>query len=174
MIQQSFIISLIGMSGSGKTYWSKKMAGKGFKHICCDDLISKELTLYSAKKNLKSIDKVAEWLGQPYKTNYAKKQFCYLAAEKKVMHEIIQKLKAGVKGRWIIDTTGSVIYTGTQICRHLKKSGENNRQALKRCYPQLLAYRRKLYQKYADLTLDYHALRQNKFTVDNFIKYVIS
>jgi len=74
MIQQSFIISLIGMSGSGKTYWSKKMAGKGFKHICCDDLISKELTLYSAKKNLKSIDKVAEWLGQPYKTNYAKKE----------------------------------------------------------------------------------------------------
>jgi len=36
-------ISLVGMSGTGKTYWSKQLESKGFKRFCCDDLIGEKL-----------------------------------------------------------------------------------------------------------------------------------
>ena len=36
-------ISIVGMSGSGKTYWSKKLESEGFKRFCCDDLIEEKL-----------------------------------------------------------------------------------------------------------------------------------
>ena len=41
--ENRLVLSFIGMSNIGKTYWSKKLQGVGFKHIDCDDLIEKNV-----------------------------------------------------------------------------------------------------------------------------------
>jgi len=33
-------LSLIAMSGSGKSYWSAKLAKRGFRHFDCDQMIA--------------------------------------------------------------------------------------------------------------------------------------
>ena len=36
-------LALVGMSGSGKTFWTKKLAAAGWRSVCCDDLIEQRL-----------------------------------------------------------------------------------------------------------------------------------
>lgn len=50
-----------------------------------------------------------------------------------------------------------------------RKEGEDNMQALVRCYPELLEYRAGEYAKYAHVTLDSEELRKPRFTLDDFI-----
>ncbi len=50
-----------------------------------------------------------------------------------------------------------------------KKPEETKQEALARCYPQLLASRVIIYKQWADITLDYYQLRQNDFTIDDFV-----
>ena len=47
--------------------------------------------------------------------------------------------------------------------------GESPMKALSRCYPRLLDYRTKQYQKFADIHLNYFLLRSRNFTVENFL-----
>ena len=42
--KESRIITLIGMSGSGKSYWSKKFKKAGFTIYSIDDLISEKIS----------------------------------------------------------------------------------------------------------------------------------
>ncbi len=38
------VLTLVGMSNVGKTFWSHQLAAEGgFTHICCDDLIEAEM-----------------------------------------------------------------------------------------------------------------------------------
>ncbi|MDA2922208.1 hypothetical protein MYX07_02995, partial [Patescibacteria group bacterium AH-259-L07] len=115
------IISLIGMSGSGKTYWSQKLAGQGFLHICCDDLIEEKLASELKKQGYSGISGVAQWLGQPYEPQFKRNQNIYLAREKQVMQEILSRLEKERIDNIVVDTTGSVIYTGDDIYKKLKK-----------------------------------------------------
>ena len=36
-------LSLIAMSGSGKSYWANQLAGIGFKCFSCDEMIASKL-----------------------------------------------------------------------------------------------------------------------------------
>lgn len=203
------VISLIGMSGCGKTYWAQKLAQQGLQFFCCDDLIEEKLSPQLKKLGFKGIADVAKWMGQPYEKKYKKRAATYLSCEKEVMQEILDNIKQGLAKNTIIDTTGSFIYTGEKICRQLKnytkmvylpipkhiknqmleqyfkdpkpiiwgkifnqKNKENNKKALCRCYPKLLNFRRKLYQRYADINLNYDTLRKKNLTVKNFINWV--
>ena len=119
-------ISLIGMSGSGKSTWAGRLAGSGFKVFRCDDLIAEKLS-NELKKPDGTITEVGEWMGFPYEPTYAKREEQYLYFEKKVLSEILEEIEtAGMRanGRFVIDTTGSVIYTGADIlgvlCRMTK------------------------------------------------------
>ena len=51
-----------------------------------------------------------------------------------------------------------------------KRNNENNRSALARCYPKLLAYRTNRYKQYAHATIPYHRLRSPEFSAENFIQ----
>ncbi len=55
-----------------------------------------------------------------------------------------------------------------------KKPGESNMDALKRCYPKLITYRSMQYNRFADIIIGYNKLRQNSFSVDDFISIVKS
>lgn len=207
------ILFLMGMSNSGKTYWSKKLEAVGFERLSCDDFIEKKLKKELKDLNLSGIDGVAKWLGQPFERQYPKTSRKYLRFEKESLIWIIKKLKTLKKQSYhhniVIDTTGSAIYTGEQILEKLRKlsiivyletpasvikkmcklyfqnpkpviwgesfnrlEGETPMEALKRCYPHLLDYRRKKYQKYAHITLDYFLLRRPNFGIEDFLKII--
>ena len=70
------------MSGSGKSYWSKKLQAKGFKRFCCDDLIEKKLENELKKLGYSGIQDVAKWMGQPFDTQYLRSSKEYLNAIK--------------------------------------------------------------------------------------------
>ena len=150
---------------------------------------------------------MGKWMGQPYDIKYQKTSNKYLNYEAEAAKEIIQYLESSTKEKNIvIDTTGSVIYTGDEIMSKLKEltkiiyldtpksvkqemcrlffqnprpviwgksfkkcNGESSTEALKRCYPKLLNFRTKRYQKYAHVILNYYLLRSNNFKIDNFL-----
>ena len=81
--ENRLVLSLIGMSNIGKTYWSKKFSGIGFGHFNCDDLIEAQLGLKD----------VSHWLGQPYDEMFSVNQQKYLALEKDIMENILTRIK---------------------------------------------------------------------------------
>ena len=114
-------ISLIGMSGSGKSTWSGRLAENGFKVFHCDDLITKKLSNELKKPDGTDME-VGEWMGFPYDPAYTKREEKYLYFEKMVLEEILDEIgtaSASADGRIVIDTTGSVIYTGEAILKTL-------------------------------------------------------
>lgn len=114
------VISLIGMSGTGKTFWSKQLAAAGWKRICCDDLIEARLCQVMPA-TAQGIAAVADWLGQPYDVGYAERQQQYLEAEIAVMEETLATIECEPMLDYVIDTTGSVIYTGEALCQRLRQ-----------------------------------------------------
>lgn len=114
-------LTLIGFSGVGKSFWSLQLERIGFKRICCDDLIERELIGELKGFSQTGIKTVADWMGQPYRAGYAQRQQCYLKAERTVMQKVIKKLSLQHQSLLVIDTTGSVIYTGSTICHALQR-----------------------------------------------------
>ena len=116
-------LSLIGMSGSGKSHWSLKLAGHGFRRFCCDELISEKLSPQLRKPD-GTIASLGEWMGFPYESHYEEREAKYLACEIEVLSRILEYLE-GPEGiadeNLVVDTTGSVIYTGENILEGLRK-----------------------------------------------------
>jgi len=114
-------ISFIGMSGSGKSYWSAKLAQLGYKIYCCDDLIEKKLDKELKERGYKGIEEVARWMGQPYETRYITNSQKYLRFEKEVVEEILGILEKGdPTDDIVIDTTGSIIYIADSLLEKLR------------------------------------------------------
>ena len=62
-------LTLTGMSGSGKSYWSQKLAEHGFTHICCDDLIAARLASRLTGEG-DAIARLGRWMGFPFRPGY--------------------------------------------------------------------------------------------------------
>jgi shikimate kinase len=110
-------LSLIGMSGSGKSYWSKRLAEYGFKRFCCDDLIAAKLLAELTETKGHTIS-MGRWMGFPYEHQYQERESRYLACEVEVLTEILAYLgsnEGNSREKIVIDTTGSVVYTGEEI-----------------------------------------------------------
>ena len=206
--KNTLTLSIIGMSNIGKTLWSKHLSKIGFNHICCDDLIEDKLEPELKALGYKGLQDIAKWLGHPYEERFTENQKLYLALEIETMKEILNQIKQK-SNNTVIDTTGSVIYTGENICSAIKakslviyiesskkmkdkmfnnflkhpkpivwgdsyqrKNDETNKVALARCYPDLLAYRSRLYEKYADLKIPAHKVDSSKIDTDEFLQIV--
>lgn len=195
------MLSLVGMSGMGKSYWSQQLTSIGFNAICCDDLIEQRL------ENLPAIGiaGVAEWMGQPYSKNYHEHQQEYLQHEAIVTQGI---LKSSVVQNTIIDTTGSVIYIPASVIELLQNQSlivylestldhqallferykqdpkpvvwgnmysqephETPQAALERCYPKLLHWRSQHYAIIADVTLTHESI-ESISTPQEFMKLI--
>jgi len=115
-------ISLIGMSGSGKSKWSTKLSGYGFKRFCCDDLITEKLSSELTGSN-GTIMELGQWMGFPYESQYKERESKYLGCEIEVISEIIESIEKNnhIEKNIVIDTTGSVIYVGKEILRRLRR-----------------------------------------------------
>jgi len=116
-------LSLIGMAGSGKSYWSRKLEGHGYRRFCCDDMIAEKLA--SELKNPEGTPmSVAEWMGFPYEAGYNERESRYLSLEAEVLREIIEYLgsrEGDPEESVVVDTTGSVIYTGDELLKKLSR-----------------------------------------------------
>jgi shikimate kinase len=199
-------LSLIGMSGSGKSYWSTELAELGYLRFCCDELIADKLAAELNRSDGTAVD-LGEWMGFPYEPPYKERAYKYLACEIEVIGEILDYLSgSNPDERVVVDTTGSVIYTGKDMLERLKsnstvvhlttppevkqrmlrvylgqprpvlwrevfskKRGETNEEALARCYPLLLFSRQRLYEQYADVTIDYYVRHRKGFGVKDFL-----
>ena len=204
-------LSLIGMPGSGKSYWSRKLAEHGFTRFCCDDMIEAKLAPELTKSD-GTMMKVAEWMGFPYEPHYQKCESQYLAYEAEVLTEILDYLENrenNPEEKTVVDTTGSVIYIGEEILGRLQQYttivylatppevqeqllnayisnphpmlwrgafsnqlNETNEEAIARCYPRLFFTRKRLYERYADVTMDYYKRWRQGFGVSDFLRAV--
>ena len=117
------LISLIGMSGSGKSYWSEKLARHGFRRLCLDALITEKLSDELSREDRSPLS-LGEWMGFPFQDGYQERAELYLSSEKQLMAEILDWIDenacAGSQANVVLDTTGSVIYTGDNILKRLK------------------------------------------------------
>ena len=115
-------LALIGMSGAGKSYWSSKLINQGFHSFCCDDLIEKKLEDFLWLPNGKKLS-MAEWMGHPYEPQYIQAEQNYLEFEVEMMESICSFLREDVyQGKnVVVDTTGSLIYTGETLMGCLKE-----------------------------------------------------
>jgi shikimate kinase len=114
-------IALIGMSGAGKTFWTRQLAETGVTAISCDDRIEEKLATRLEAGRFAGINGVAAWMGWPDSANYAEKEAQYLAEEIATLDEILSQLERDAERPLVLDTTGSVIYTGNPLLDRLRK-----------------------------------------------------
>jgi shikimate kinase len=114
-------LALIGMSGSGKTFWTKRLAEAGRPGISCDDRIEPRLASRLAAGGFAGINGVAAWMGWPDSPTYAGREADYLAEEIHTLDEVLTELERNRRQELILDTTGSVIYTGNNLLMRLRR-----------------------------------------------------
>ena len=114
-------LALIGMSGAGKTFWSRLLASAGHPAVSCDDKIEERLAPRLRAGGYTGINGVAAWMGWPDSPNYAERESQYLSDEIAVLEEVLTNLSHAPEKSLVLDTTGSVIYTGNHHLMRLRK-----------------------------------------------------
>lgn len=197
------------MSGAGKSYWAQKLAGAGFRVISIDDRIEEKLAPALAAGGFSGINGVAAWMGRPDQPEYHERAKRYLESEMEAMDEALDEIQKSPDRGTVLDATGSVVYTGEDICRRLQslttvvyleaspaeedllisrylcdpkpvlwgdqflqRPGESAQDAIARCYPQLLAHRKKLYERYAHRTVAMKQLKETQLDARGFLELV--
>jgi shikimate kinase len=114
-------LALIGMSGAGKTFWTKKLAASQYPAISCDDRIEQKLAPRLAGGGYSGINGVAAWMGWPDSRTYSERESEYLAEEIHTLDEILTELEKHPETSLVLDTTGSVIYIGNNLLMRLRR-----------------------------------------------------
>ena len=204
-------LSFIGMSGAGKSHWAQKLAAAGFRVISIDDRIERKLAPELAAGGYRGIGGVAAWMGWPDQPTYREHEQKYLAHEIESMNKALDEIEASGNEGILLDTTGSVVYTGEKICRRLRdlttvvylavppaeeeilmarylsdpkpvlwgdqfvqEPGESPQDAIARCYPKLIAQRKKLYERYANRIISMDRPRNAKLDARGFLELLDS
>jgi hypothetical protein len=114
-------LALVGMSGTGKTFWSKCLAAAGRVAFCCDDSIEHRLRSRLDAGGHAGINGVASWMGWPDSPTYSQREAEYLAEEIATLDEVLTDLQRNPLRELVLDTTGSVIYTGNNLLIRLRR-----------------------------------------------------
>jgi shikimate kinase len=114
-------LALVGMSGAGKTFWTKKLATEGWTAISCDDRIEGKLASRLAAGGHTGINGVAAWMGWPDSAKYAERESQYLEEEIHTLGEALTGLEREPEKPVVLDTTGSVIYSGNNLLLRLRR-----------------------------------------------------
>lgn len=202
-------LSLIGMSGAGKSHWAHKLGTAGFRVIGVDDRIEKKLALELAAGGHRGIGGVAAWMGWPDSPDYRDREKRYLECEIESMNEALAEIQASGNEGIVLDTTGSVAYTGEEVCRRMQslttvvylaasrahedvlierylsdpkpvlwgdrfvqRLGESAKDAIARCYPQLIAQRKKQYERYAHRVVSMDRQENARLDARGFLELV--
>jgi hypothetical protein len=114
-------LALIGMSGAGKSHWTRNLAAHGCPTVCCDDEIESRLARVLQSGGYTGINGVAAWMGWPDSPTYVEREAQYLAEEIATLDQVLSDLEKDPKRELVLDTTGSVIYTGNNILLRLRR-----------------------------------------------------
>ncbi|MGB7282389.1 MAG: hypothetical protein WBE13_09025 [Candidatus Acidiferrum sp.] len=114
-------LALVGMSGAGKTFWTKKLATEGWTAISCDDLIEQKLASRLAAGGHSGINGVAAWMGWPDNAKYVEREAQYLEEEIHALGEVLTGPEREPEKPLVLDTTGSVIYSGNHLLLRLRR-----------------------------------------------------
>ena len=114
-------LALIGMSGAGKTFWTKKLTAAGYPGVSSDDRIEQKLAPRLAAGGHTGINGVAAWMGWSDSATYAERESEYLAEEIHTLDEILTELEKQPEKSLVLDTTGSVIYAGNNLLMRLRR-----------------------------------------------------
>ena len=114
-------LALVGMSGTGKTFWTKKLAANGCPAISCDERIEERLAPKLAAQGFAGINGVSAWMGWPDSPTYAEREAEYLAHEIHTLDEVLTSLEKLPQQSLVLDTTGSVIYAGNNLLMRLRR-----------------------------------------------------
>jgi hypothetical protein len=114
-------IALIGMSGAGKSFWTKRLAAENIPTFSCDDQIEARLSHALQEGGYRGINGVAAWMGWPDSATYAERESQYLSEEIASLDEVLTSLEKDPQRELVLDTTGSVIYTGNNVLFRLRK-----------------------------------------------------
>jgi hypothetical protein len=114
-------VTLIGMSGAGKTFWAKRLAESGRPSISCDDRIEERLRSRLAVGGSVGTNGVAAWMGWPDSDTYLERESEYLSEEIGALDELLTELERDPTRALVLDTTGSVIYTGNNLLMRLRR-----------------------------------------------------
>ena len=114
-------LALIGMSGAGKSYWSKKMEEKGYRRYNCDNMIAERLGPGLSGIGTSTL-KLAKWMGQPFSEGYIEAEKLYLELEETVVEHICDELEQAteINASVVVDTTGSLIYLQKNLLDRLR------------------------------------------------------
>ena len=114
--------TLIGMSGVGKSHWSKKVEALGYRRYSSDELIAERFGAELGKKGKATLN-LAKWMGQPYSKGYEDAEALYLKLENDVITQICDELEhASQKDKHVVvDTSGSLIYLEESLLKRLRK-----------------------------------------------------
>jgi shikimate kinase len=142
--EQPLRIALIGMSGAGKSHWTKNLAAGGHPVVCCDDQIEARLAPVLKAGGYSGINGVAAWMGWPDSPTYLEREAQYLSEEISTVDEVLSDLEKDSHRELILDTSGSVIYSGNNILMRLRRqmtviylaASEDEQQLLIRRYLQ--------------------------------------
>lgn len=116
-------LSLIGMSGVGKSYWAKQLAAAGYTHLDCDLAIAEHLgELIAPRDGEQPVHAVGRWMGMPWSEGFEQREAKYLALEADATQQAINDAAEHPDEPAVIDTTGSLIYTGDALLERLKRS----------------------------------------------------
>ncbi|MDJ0804364.1 MAG: hypothetical protein QNI89_12260 [Desulfobacterales bacterium] len=117
-------IALIGMSGTGKSYWSHCLNGIGFACFSCDDHIGRRLARQQGLTD-GTIESIGRWMGFPYEPGFAEREARYLELEARALDRCLDEMERP-PGRspppCVIDTTGSVIYLEDDLLERLRRA----------------------------------------------------
>ena len=115
--------SFIGMSGVGKSYWAKQLVQAGWLHLDCDTMIADRLgEIVEAGGDEDPVHAVGRWMGMPWDDGYEAREARYLELEQVTSNKALDQLREHGGRSVVIDTTGSVIYTGDDLLNRLRQS----------------------------------------------------
>ena len=120
-LEKPLRLALVGMSGAGKTFWTRKLAASGCPAASCDDRIEERLAPRLAAGGYAGINGVAAWMGWPDSPAYGEREAQYLSEEIHVLDEVLTELERDRSRSLVLDTTGSVIHTGNNLLYRMRK-----------------------------------------------------
>ena len=163
-------ISLIGMSGVGKSYFSMRLAEWGWGHYSCDVEIGKDLLGLDREMKADDISALHAFLGLPGDETkgglplgeYKRRQRLYKNAEIVSLMTLGQRIRGAEGDNFVNDSTGSLVeitnsdvidFVGqhTKIV-YIKGSGDQEAALIKRAteYPKPIYYPPALFDGWVD------------------------
>jgi shikimate kinase len=118
------ILTLLGMSGAGKSFWAARLAAHGFTRFNCDLLLATKLRSKVGPIG-DSLAELGQWMGFPDEADFRGREAVYLACEADVLREVlVQAAQCAQQQRsCVIDTGGSAIYADAALLRQLRQLG---------------------------------------------------